>query len=62
MRKHEDLIIVGVHTHADALYLNGYTEWVADGRPNKLEARGCPVLTLQQTASTRCCRSRRNSG
>ena len=41
-RKHEDLIIVGVHTHADALYLNGYTEWVADGRPKQAGGPGLP--------------------
>jgi hypothetical protein len=40
--RQKNLIIVGVHTHADALYLNGYTEWVADGRPKQAGGPGLP--------------------
>lgn len=40
--RQKNLTIVGVHTYADTLYLNGYTEWVADGRPKQAGGPGLP--------------------
>lgn len=39
--KHDKLIIVAPHTYAETVYLNGYVEWVARGRP--LYAPGPPL-------------------
>jgi hypothetical protein len=46
--RQKNLIIVGVHTHADTIYLNGYTEWVAAGRPQQA---GGPQLPRRQSSA-----------
>jgi len=46
--RQKNLIIVGVHTHADTIYLNGYTEWVAAGRPKQA---GGPRLPRSQSSA-----------
>jgi hypothetical protein len=40
--KHKNLIIVGVHTHADTVYLDRYVNWVADGRHKNAPGASMP--------------------
>lgn len=41
--KHDNLTIIGVHTHADERYLDGYVDWVADGRHRNAPGPAMPA-------------------